>query len=87
MYIREHVSTHLGKPIFSRSTPAAVERAVWSHGAPELAVNEAAMFMNEVLDSLGPANIALLNGIDVQLHIIPHDQRLTDMFEFTSLKR
>ena len=59
---------------------------MWSHGAPDLAKNEATMFMNEVLTSLGPANVAVFDGIDVQLHIIPHDKKLTDLDEFSFLK-
>ena len=86
MYIREQVPVRLGESIFARRTPDKVEAVVWSHGAPDLAKNEATMFMNEVFDSLGPANLALFAGIDVQLHIIPHDKRLTDLFEFESLK-
>jgi hypothetical protein len=86
MYIREHISGQLGESIFARRTPGKVEAAVWGHGAPDLAKNEAAMFMNEVLASLGPANVALFDGIDLQLHIIPHDKQLTDLFEFVSLK-
>jgi hypothetical protein len=85
MYIHEHHSG-FGKPIVGRRTPDGVETAVWGHGAPDLAKSEAAMFMNEVLASLGPANVSLLEGIDVQLHIIPHDKQLTDLFEFESLK-
>lgn len=74
------------KPFVARRTPDGVEAAVWSHGAPDLAKNEATIFMNEVLTSLGPANVAVLDGIDVQLHIVPHDKRLTDLFEFESLR-
>jgi hypothetical protein len=86
MYIREHDSTPLGESIFARRTPGKVEAAVWSHGTSNLAKSEATMFMNEVLENLGPANVALFDGIDVQLHIIPHNVRLTDMPEFASLK-
>ena len=53
MYIREHISGHLGKSVFARRTPGEVEAVVWSHGAPNLLKKEAAMmFMNEVLTSL-----------------------------------
>ena len=63
MYIREHISGHLGKSVFARRTPGEVEAVVWSHGSPDLAENEATMFMNEVLTSLGPANVAVFDGI------------------------
>ena len=36
---------------------------MWSHGAPDLAKNEATMFMNEVLTSLGSAKVAVFDGI------------------------
>lgn len=76
----------IGKPFVARRTPDGVEAAVWSHSAPDLAKNEATMFMNEVLTSLEPANVAVFDGNDVQLHIIPHDKRLTNLDEFGWLK-
>ncbi len=42
--------------------------------------------MIEVLGSMGPSNVSLLESMDIQLHIIPHDKKLTDLDEFSFLK-
>lgn len=75
-----------GTPIPVRTAPATLPMVVWGHGASAAASREANRLMIEVLGSLGPANLGLLDGIDVQLHIIPHDRKLTDLVEFGPLK-
>lgn len=95
MYIREQSSVAPRKaaaaclgalPIFARKALDELPTAVWGHGTSELARSDAEKLMNRVFESLGPSNVSLLDGYDVQLHIIPHDKRLTDLPEFASLK-
>jgi hypothetical protein len=59
---------------------------VWGHGTSSLAVSEANKFMNQVLGSLRQDNVNLLEGMDIQLHIIPYNMKLTDLNEFSFLK-
>lgn len=80
MYIGLHVHAFLGKP------NEKVDTAVWGHGVSDLAKNEAAMFMNEVIESLGQDNVDFFQGLDIQLHITPHDKKLTDLDQFSWLK-
>jgi hypothetical protein len=75
-----------GTPIVVRKAPAKPTMAVWGHGASARAKSEASRFMIEVLGSLGRPNVGLLEGIDIQLHIIPHDKKVTDLLEFSPLK-
>jgi len=42
--------------------------------------------MNEVLGNLRDPAAGELKGATVELHIIPHDKKLTDLTEFKSLK-
>jgi hypothetical protein len=73
---------YLGTPLLARKTPDTVEMVVWRHGASASAIGEANRLMIEVLGSLRPSNVMLLEGIDIQLHIIPKDKKLTDLGEF-----
>jgi hypothetical protein len=75
-----------GTPAFARRTPYKLPLAVWSHGTSALARSEATTFMVEVFGSLSPANVSLLDGLDIQLHIIPHDKKVTDLLEFSGLR-
>lgn len=74
--------TFTGTPILAHTLPMAV----WGHGASAVAISEANKSMIEVLGSLGRDNVNLLEGMDVQLHIVPHDKKLTDLDEFAWLK-
>ena len=42
--------------------------------------------MTEILGNLQTANAAALSGTTIELHIIPHDKKLTDLPEYSSLK-
>ena len=75
-----------GLALFARKAAGTVPTAVWAHGTSELARSDAEKFMNRIFGSLAPSNVALFEGLDVQLHIIPYDKRLTDLPEFASLK-
>jgi hypothetical protein len=97
MYIRGHGNRVLGgfgrasdgvngRPLFARKTPYKLPLAVWSHGTSALARSEATKFMVDVFESLGPSNVRLLDGLDIQLHIIPHDKKVTDLLEFSGLR-
>jgi hypothetical protein len=98
MYIRTHApgalgeptgTAHgvlLGKPIIALRTGQEVRISVKDQGVPHEVTREATKGMKEVFRSLGPSNVALLHGIDVELHIIPYDKQVTDLPEFASLK-
>jgi hypothetical protein len=88
MYIREHDHRPLNGalPLFKKKVKGEVELDVWGHGASEEAKAAALKVMTTVFGSLGPANVRLLDGIDVQLHIIPYGTKLTDLPEFSEWK-
>ena len=89
MYIRTDVAGalgELGKPIISFRNTNKVRTSVVSHGASHKAKAEADKLMNEVFESLGASNVALLDGREVELHIIPYDKQLTDLPEFQNRK-
>jgi hypothetical protein len=75
---------YIGTPLLAPGTTSTLEMAVWGHGASAAATSEANRLMIEVLGSLRPSNLALLEGIDIQLHIIPKDKKLTDLPEFSA---
>jgi hypothetical protein len=76
----------LGKPIINLRAGKIVRTSVKNHGRRGEATREATKTMKEVFRNLAPANVALLDGTDVQLHIIPHDKQLTDISEFVHLR-
>jgi hypothetical protein len=87
MYIREYDRSALGAlPLFKPKAKGEVERDVWRHGTSEEAKARALEVMDTVFGSLGPANVRLLDGIDLQLHIIPYGTKLTDLPEFAEWK-
>ena len=77
---------YIGSPLLEPRTSSGLEMVVWAHGASASATSEANRRMIEVLGSLRPSNLALLDGLDIQLHIIPKDKKLTDLLEFSAKK-
>jgi hypothetical protein len=59
---------------------------VVAHGASAAAVKAAEAQMREVLGALKEANLAQLKGETIELHIIPANQKLTDLPEYANLK-
>ncbi len=59
---------------------------VIDHGASPAAVKVAHERMAEILGALRPGNLAQIKGLTVELHLIPHDKKLTDLPEYASLK-
>jgi len=59
---------------------------VIAHGASPAAVKVAEERMTQVFSSLRSPDAAELKGTTVELHIIPHDKKLTDLSEFAHLK-
>ena len=55
----------------AHKAPYTLPMAVWGHGASAVAIGEANKFMIEVLGSMGPSNVSLLENMDIQLHIRP----------------
>jgi hypothetical protein len=94
LYIREPISTALsepvdagvgallGKPPISLRKTDRVRTSVERHGASRAALDKATTLMNEVFESLAPANVSRFGGTRVRLHIIPHDKKLTDLADF-----
>lgn len=85
MYIHEHISGTESPAIFARRLPD-LQLDVKKHGGSDEAVAEATALMNKIFWSLSPANVALLRGLSIQLHIIPHGKQLTDVTEFRKLR-
>ena len=77
---------YIGEPVISLRRADKVRTSVIHRGATHKAKAEATKGMNEVFESLGPSNVALLAGRDVLLHLIPYDKQLTDLPEFASRK-
>lgn len=77
---------YLGKPVISFRHADKVRTSVIHHGTSHKARAEANTLMDEVFESLGPSNVALLDGRDVELHIIPYDKQLPELSEFQKLK-
>jgi hypothetical protein len=75
---------YIGMPLLAPRTASTLEMAVWGHGASASATSEANRLMIEVLGSLKPSNLALLEGLDIQQHIIPKDKKFTDLPEFSA---
>jgi len=75
---------YIGSPLLEPRTSPGVEMVVWSHGAAAAVRSEANRLMMEVLGGLRPSNRALLEGLEIQLHIIPKDKKLTDLLEFSA---
>ena len=75
-----------GSPVVQRKDTAGLTATVVDHGASEDAVKIAKARMNEVLGNLKDPAAGELKGATVELHIIPHDKKLTDLSEFASLK-
>ncbi len=73
-------------PVVQRKDAAGLTATVVDHGASEEAVKMAKARMNEVLGNLKDPAGGELKGATVELHIIPHDKKLTDLTEFKSLK-
>jgi len=73
-------------PVVQRKDAAGLTATVVDHGASEEAVKMAKARMNEVLGNLKDPAAGELKGATVELHIIPHDKKLTDLSEFASLK-
>ena len=73
-------------PGVQRKDAAGLTATVVDHGASEEAVKMAKARMNEVLGNLKDPAAGELKGATVELHIIPHDKKLTDLTEFKSLK-
>src|SRR5262245_33246888 len=89
MYIRTEIAGalgELGKPIISFRNTNKVRTSVISHGASHKAKAEANKLMDEVFGSLGSPNVSLLDGREVELHVIPYDKQLTDLPEFQNKK-
>ncbi len=59
---------------------------VIDHGASTAAVKVAHERMGEILGALQADNVAQIKGLTVELHLIPHDKKLTDLPEYASLK-
>ena len=74
---------YIGTPLLAPRTSSTLEMVVWAHGASASATTEANRRMIEVLGSLRPSNLALLAGIDIQLHVIPKDKKLVELPEFS----
>ena len=73
-------------PVVQRKDAGGLTATVVDHGASEDAVKIAKARMNEVLGNLKDPAAGELKGATVELHIIPHDKKLTDLSEFASLK-
>jgi hypothetical protein len=73
-------------PVVQRKDAGGLTATVIDHGASEDAVKIAKARMNEVLGNLKDPAAGELKGATVELHIIPHDKKLTDLSEFASLK-
>ena len=73
-------------PVVQRKDAGGLTATVVDHGASEDAVKMAKARMNEVLGNLKDPAAGELKGATVELHIIPHDKKLTDLSEFASLK-
>jgi hypothetical protein len=78
--------TSPGARSLQRKTPSTLATKVVDHGASADAVDMAKRRMNQVLGSLQDPAAGELKGATVELHIIPHDKKLTDLPEFASLK-
>ena len=76
---------YIGTPLVTPRTSSKLETTVWGHGASASATSEATRLMMEVLGSLRPSNLALLQGLEIQLHVIPKDKKLTDLVEFSGM--
>jgi hypothetical protein len=60
--------------------------SVIGHGASEAAVETAQERADEIFNNLKSPGEGGLKGAKIELHIIPHDKKLTDLPEFESLK-
>lgn len=66
--------------------PRGPNLVVVAHGASADAVRQARIEMNRILGNLAPANRARLRGVRIEMHIIPHNRRLTDLAPFAHLR-
>jgi hypothetical protein len=73
-------------PVIQRKPDPQLPTKVIGHGASAEAVRIAEARMAEVLGSLKAPAAGQLSGANVELHIIPHDKKLTDLPEFASLR-
>jgi hypothetical protein len=69
-----------------RKPAPGLSTKVIAHSVSADAVELAQKRMNEVLGSLKDSEAGELKGKTVELHLIPHDKKLTDLSEFASLK-
>ncbi len=76
---------YIGTPVLGRGTTSALEMVVWGHGASASATSQAHRLMVEVLGSLRPPSLALIEDLEIQLHIIPKDKKLRDLVEFSAM--
>lgn len=73
-------------PAIQRKPDPQLPTKVVGHGASAEAIRIAEARMTEVLGSLKDPAAGELKGATVELHVIPHDKKLTDLPEFASLK-
>jgi len=73
-------------PTLQRKAASTLATKIVDHGASSDAVEMAKLRMNQVLGSLADPAAGELKGATVELHIIPHDKKLTDLPQFASLK-
>jgi hypothetical protein len=69
-----------------QAAPKDLGLKVVGHGASAEAVGLASDRLFEILGGLGAPEETALKDATVELHIIPHDKKLTDLPEFASLK-
>ncbi|WHZ21130.1 MAG: hypothetical protein OJF47_000242 [Nitrospira sp.] len=81
--VPRRIQRDTGKGSAASETPTFM---VVDHGASPAAVKVAHERMGEILGALQPGNVAQIKGLTVELHLIPHDKRLTDLPEYASLK-
>src|SRR6266545_7280308 len=63
-----------------------VPRSVWLYEADPAPLPLLDSLVDEVLDSVSPANREALSDAEVRVHVIPHDGHLTDLPEWANLK-
>ncbi|WHZ15366.1 MAG: hypothetical protein OJF52_002210 [Nitrospira sp.] len=81
--VPRRIQRDTGKGSAGSETPSF---RVIDHGASPAAVKVAHERMAEILGALRPGNLAQIKGLTVELHLIPHDKKLTDLPEYASLK-
>ena len=84
-HVVQQASSHI-IPTIQRKTASKLPMKVVGHSASAAAVKMASERMTEVLGSLLAPSAVDLKGTNVELHIIPHNKKLTDLPEFASLK-